>query len=241
MDKDIYLRFIKYQKSHWWFAAKRKIINKFLKKYLGNKGNYHLLDFGAGTGSNIEILENYGNVDVYEKDKETQLHLKKSFLENHKVKIIDNVDGQHSYDLILLADVLEHFEDDKSLVNFLGRCVKPNGKLVITVPAFQFLFSRFDVSLHHFRRYNRSSLRKLFEKDFNILKLSYLNCFIFLPFCITTLLMKMLNIKFIKRIQETPNFFINKLLYFIFASESFFLSFLNFPFGISLIMIVEKK
>ena len=241
MDKDVYLRLIKNQKSLWWFAARRKIINKFIKMYLGNKTNYQLLDFGAGSGANIQILNNYGNVDVYEKDKEATLHLKKFFLNKSTIKIIDNVDNINFYDLILLADVIEHFENDKSLVEFLSRHLKPNGKLIVTVPAFQFLFSSYDIALHHYRRYSKSSLKKLFEKDFNILKLSYFNFFLFIPSCIVVLLMKILNIKFARKIQTTPNFFLNKLLYLIFASESFFLRFLSFPFGISLLIVVERK
>ena len=136
---------------------------------------------------------------------------------------------------------IEHFENDKSLVEFLSRHLKPNGKLIVTVPAFQFLFSSYDVALHHYRRYSKSSFKKLFEKDFNILKLSYFNFFLFIPSCIVVLLMKILNIKFARKIQTTPNFFLNKLLYLIFASESFFLRFLSFPFGISLIIVVERK
>ena len=77
----------------------------------------------------MKILNNYGNVDIYEKDKEATLHLKKFFLNKPTIKIIDNVDNINFYDLILLADVIEHFENDKSLVEFLSRHLKPNGKL----------------------------------------------------------------------------------------------------------------
>ena len=119
--------------------------------------------------------------------------------------------------------------------------LKKGGVILITVPAFEFLFSSKDRVLKHFRRYRKSSLTKLVKKNFLIKKISYFNFFLFFPIAFSILYLKLKNSKFINFAESTPNYFVNLLLKKIFSAEKYFLRNINFPFGISLLLVAKKN
>ena len=77
--------------------------------------------------------------------------------------------------------------------------------------------------------------------EFKILKISYFNFFLFIPLCIIILFYKIFNLQFIEKVENIPNKFINKFLYLIFRAEKLIINKINFPFGLSILSIVEKK
>jgi SAM-dependent methyltransferase len=236
MNYEALKRHIKNENDHWWFKARREIIKNILKKLKVQK--LKILDFGAGSGTNIEILKEFGNVEVYEKNKMINFFLKKKFKKNKKIKIIDNYKNK-KYDLILAADVIEHIKKDNIIVKNLWKILKKNGKIIITVPSYQFLFSKKDEDLKHYRRYNINKLKKLISK-FKTIKCSYFNFFLFIPLSILILIFKLFRIQFINSAEKTPNKYLNKILYLIFKTEKFLINRLNFPFGLSIIFVGEK-
>jgi len=238
MEKSIYLKQIDNESKHWWFKARREILNKQIKKY-STKKKMSILDFGSGSGTNINMLSKYGEVDVYEKDNKTTNYLKKKFTRNG-IKIIKKCFSKKKYDLILAADVIEHIKNDKKIINNLNKILKKNGLIVVTVPAYQFLFSKKDQALKHFRRYNRNSLKKLFNSNFKTLKISYYNSLLFIPIAIAIIFFKLINRQFVDEVEVKPNNTLNYILYFIFKFEKFILKYFNFPFGISIISIFKK-
>ena len=187
------------------------------------------------------MLNSFGNVYVYEKNKKISDFLKEKFKSSENIKIVEDFNNKGFFDLIVVADVIEHIKEDKLVLNQLSNSLKKNGKLLLTAPAYQFLFSNKDVTLHHYRRYTKTSLNKLFEENYTILKSSYFNFFLFLPLCILILIMKILKIQFIDSVEKKPNFLVNTFLYLIFFSESILLKFINLPFGISILTFCEKK
>ena len=236
MRKDVYKRHIENFDNHWWFESRKNIIEKTLKKYIHKKIN--ILDYGAGSGVNVEMLSKFGKVDIYEPHKETAKYLNKKYSAK-KFKIIKKISAK-KYDLIILADVLEHIKKDKKKIKQLSRKLKKNGKLLITVPAYKFLFTKKDVILGHYRRYRLSEIKSIFN-DFRIKKLSYFNFFLFLPISISLLIYKILNSDFIDSVEKKPNYFLNLFLFLIFNIESKIINFFNFPFGISILGMFEKK
>ncbi len=239
MQQKVYQRHIDNEKKHWWFSARREILSTLLKD-LNSRKNLSILDFGSGSGTNIEMLEKFGKVYVYEKNQKAKDYLKSKFKKKKKIEIIKKP-LRKKYDLIIAADVLEHIENDKKAISDLNSFLKKNGYLLITVPAFSFLFSTKDTVLKHFRRYNKSNLNDLLKKNFYIKKLSYFNFFLFFPIVFSILILKIKKTKFISYAETTPFFPINFLLKYIFGLEKFFLRFLNFPFGISIIALVQKR
>ena len=195
-----------------------------------------ILDYGSGVGANLSILKKFSkNVDAYEPNSEMHELIK----EKYKVNVINKIEKK--YDLIFLTDVIEHIEDDKAQMKNIVDLLKNNGHLLITVPAYQFLFSEKDKMLHHFRRYNKKTLLNILPNNIQIEKISYFNFFLFFPIAFTILFFKFFKMQFIDNVEKTPNKLINYLMYKIFSLEKKFLNFINFPFGISIILFIKKN
>ena len=242
MEPEVYLRHIENEETHWWFKARREIICSIIKKNINIKNKkINILDFGAGSGSHVSMLNKFGCVHVYEKDEKTSNFLKEKFKKSENIKIIQPPIKKAFFDLILAADVIEHIKDDEAVLKYLSDLLNKDGQMLITMPAFNFLFSNKDEILRHYRRYDKNNIQKIISKYFKIIKLSYYNFFLFLPIALTIIFFKILKINFINSVEKKPNTIFNNILYKIFCSEKYLLNFLNFPFGISLIVLAKKK
>lgn len=237
MDKTVYIRQFETNKGHWWFESRKSIIKSFLKNKLKKK--IDILDFGCGVGINLEMLSDFGNVFYYDDNKEA-MYLNKNNKKFFQMKAISNL-KKKKFDLIVALDVIEHINDDSKVVNYLSSLLKKNGKILITVPAYQFLFSLKDEILHHKRRYTKISLNKIMKKKFHIIKSTYFNFFLSPAIIFATLFLKLFNKDYIDSVEKKPNVIVNFFLKSIFTFEKFFLNMINFPFGISLLFFGEKK
>jgi SAM-dependent methyltransferase len=236
VNNETFLRQIKNQKKHWWFQGRKNIIDKIIFR-INFKKNVNILDFGSGSGVNVEMLKKYGNVDLQEVNKIARLNLK-------KIKNINKIYSslkikKNYYNLVLVADVLEHVKNPKGLLRILKKNIKKNGYILITVPAYQFLFSSKDKALKHYRRYNKKTLKKTID-EFTLVEMSYFNTLLFIPIMAIILFNKILNIHFIKKVETTPNFIINKIFFYFFSFEKIILKFINFPFGLSIYALIKK-
>ena len=79
-----------------------------------------ILDFGAGSGTNIKMLSKFGEVYVYEKYAKTSKFLKQHFIKVKKIKIIKKPKQKGFFDLILVADVIEHIKNDDIFLKYLS-------------------------------------------------------------------------------------------------------------------------
>jgi SAM-dependent methyltransferase len=240
MKTNVYKRQYYQNKNHWWFEGRKIILRKILKKNLINTKK--ILDYGCGVGINLTMLSEFGKVYYYDKNKLAINYVKKRHFNK---KIFVNVTRlskfKKKFDLIIAADVIEHIKNDRKEIFKLSNLLKKDGYILITVPTFQSLFSLKDLSLMHYRRYNKKSLHKLLDKSFHIIKFTYFNFILFLPIAIVIFFFKMTNINFIEKVEKRPNFLINKLAFFFFVFESFLINKVNFPFGISLLFFGKKK
>ena len=161
-------------------------------------GNYvvkEILEVGAGRGKIIEILAQNSEKEF------TLLELDKNFFDilNNKfnsknIKVLEertqNI-KEKKFDTIFYLDVIEHIEDDRFELDTAYNLLKKKGHLIIIVPAFQILFSKFDQKVGHFRRYRKEFFKRYSdEKNLKIKKLVY---FDFLGFFII-LFSKLLNL-----------------------------------------------
>ena len=236
MDNKTFSRQIKNQENHWWFQARKKIIDQIITDINFKKEN-NILDFGAGSGVNLDMLRKHGLVDVHEQNKYARTAIKKQ----KKIKNLYSTLKlkKNFYDLILMADVIEHVKQPKKLLKNLKKFLKKDGRILITVPAYQFLFSKKDAVLGHYRRYDKRRLKNEL-KEFKIENISYFNTFLCLPIAVMTLLNKLLNRDYINEVETTPNFILNKLCYIIFATEKYFIKYFNLPFGISIYVLAKN-
>jgi len=248
MDKIYYQEYFHLERNHWWFRARKAIINTLLKKFVhGNQGN--VLNVGAATGETSNYLSAFGNVTSVEYEKDCCAFVKETLgLDFINASITELPFEENKFDLVTAFDVIEHVAEDQLAVNELFRVCKPGGIVAITVPAFEFLWSKHDDINHHQRRYTSRNLRKLFYV-FNgkILFSSYFNTFLFLPVAITRLLARIFP--FIVRRKGSGSDFsysggaVSTFLFFrMMKSEAFFLkNGISFPFGISLVLLYRKE
>ena len=237
MQKEVYSRHINNFSNHWWFQARKKIIETVIKKNIPHK-KINILDFGSGSGVNIDMLSKFGHVNIYEPHLITRKYLKKKF--NSKKYSVVSKFNQKKFDLILLADVLEHIKDDKKIVNKLSKSLKNKGFILITVPSYKILFSKKDIILGHYRRYTKQEIINLF-KNFETVKLTFFNFFLFLPIAFIIIFLKILRIDFIDEVEKSPKKIVNLILFLIFNIESKLINHFNLPFGISMLGLFKKK
>ena len=229
---------LKNSKNHWFFASKKLILESIVNKKI--KKSSKVLDFGSSIGLNLEIFHKVDkkNIYAYEKNKFARQKLKMK-----KVNIINKLGRFYNYfDIILVTDVIEHVYDDLKLIRLIKKLINKKGIVLFTVPAHQFLFSKKDETLQHYRRYSYSGLRKLLSKEFKINYLSYYNSLLFPLIAPIILINKLLGKDLSKHADSKPNLMINFILFKIFSFEHIFIkNLIKLPLGLSLISIVSKK
>ena len=189
-------------------------------------------------GTFINYLSSKSKLDVLEHEPSMINIINQNHKKNVK-NLYKNIfeKNNEKYDLIVSFDTIEHLQDHNEFINYCNKRLKKNGKILITVPAFNFLWSYHDEVCHHYRRYSKKDLVNLFS-DFKILKFGYFNFFLF-P--IVFIKRYLLNFFKINENTHTKSPFLNLLLYYIFSIEKYIVPFNIFPFGVSIFMIVEKK
>jgi hypothetical protein len=146
-------------------------------------------------------------------------------------------------DLILLLDVLEHILEDASALKYVATLLKPDGRVLITVPAFNLLWSDHDRTHHHCRRYTKNGLdRVLREAGFEIERITYFNTILFPVILVARLIGNLLPGRHspsgdVSMPGQAANAFLTKL----FGSERYLLRKANLPVGVSVMAIAKLK
>lgn len=178
--KKIVFKLLHDMECSWWYRGRASVVRAVLNQTVQNKLQ-NGLDFGAGYGGMYKLLLEYcENVYGFEPDNGARIKVaERGYTSTYSMQ--EDIPS-NSYDLIGLFDVVEHIEDDAHFIHTQRGLLIENGLLVITVPAFQFLWSKHDVEHQHFRRYSRKNLRKLLESNgFKVEKISYWNMSLFTP------------------------------------------------------------
>ena len=251
MDKAFYGSYFKTEKNHWWFRVRRNIIFWLLKKYKVPK-TAKIFDFGCGSGYLVGYLQNLGysasggdtspeaigfggsqGINNLEVIKDGEIRPPERWLNR----------TQLGFDLILALDVIEHIQDDYGAIRTIETALNHGGMAIITVPAYQWMWGVQDKVSHHYRRYSMSRLTDVITGSGNlkIIHKTYFNTFLFLPIAIVRILSKWFNLKERESDFDINGGFMNRLFYFIFNLETYFLKILNFPFGISILLVLKKN
>jgi SAM-dependent methyltransferase len=162
VEKSEYARLAEYEQSYWWHQGRLEIIQTYMKWASRNRSTPTILNVGCGTGGTINMLEKFGTVDNVDTSDEAIVFANR--LGHRNITKVDDVDlpfKDKVYDIVGAFDVLEHIEDHRSALSEWKRVLKDDGAIVITVPAYQWLWSGHDVIMHHWRRYTMKSLLAL--------------------------------------------------------------------------------
>ena len=182
MERFVYSQMAELDERHWWYCARRDVVEALIRRVIRPPANAAILEIGSGTGHNFQMLGKFGHVDALELDDEARAISEKRLGRKIMRSPLPELDGvpERHYDMIGAFDVIEHIDDDDAGVASIAQRLKPVGKFVMTVPAHQWMWSAHDTVNHHKRRYSKARLRKLIENSpLKLEALGYFNSLLF--------------------------------------------------------------
>jgi len=239
------------EESNWWYRGRRHLVSKWVKRHFeahrgaANGRRLRILDVACATGMSFRFLSQYGDIRGIDISNET--------IRLCKTRGIDRIvqcdamklpfrDG--SFDVVLALDALEHFPDDRAAIREIRRVARPDALILVTVPAFMFLWSPHDVAYHHFRRYTRGELgAKLRAEGLKLRRLSYYSMSVLPP---VFAMRKMRGLAQGEGPAHSDFFLklpapIESLLYGIMRTEIGLMDAVSLPFGVSLFCAAEPN
>ncbi len=164
MDEAILVELAEIITRHPWWAARGQLMIDLLRR-VEIHAPAKVLDAGCGWGTNLTLLEQIGydvtGLDISRKSLQKLDRIDRKLVEADLNKDLPVEVPQ--FDAVLALDVIEHIDDDRAAVLRLGRLVRPNGYVVVSVPALPELYSEFDEVQGHRRRYSPDDLAHAFD------------------------------------------------------------------------------
>jgi SAM-dependent methyltransferase len=164
------------EERYWWFVGRRRIVASLLQT-LSPPGRdpLRIADVGCGTGGNLGLLDRWGEVTGVDSSPEALRFCSQRGRTNVVRGSADRLPfAEASLDLVTALDVLEHLQDDRAALAEFRRVLRPGGHLVLTVPAYRFIWSEHDEALHHKRRYVLGEVRqKVAGSGLEVRRISY--------------------------------------------------------------------
>jgi SAM-dependent methyltransferase len=182
MDRAVFDRMAEQDQVHWWYVARRRILADLIARDGHLPDNARILEIGCGTGHNFDMLKGFGRLDALELDGEARALASRRL--GHQVgdTALPELNGvpDRTYHLIALLDVLEHVDGDQAALESIAKKLAPGGRILVSVPAYQWMWSAHDVAHHHKRRYSKRSLRKVAETaGLKVCDIGYFNSLLF--------------------------------------------------------------
>lgn len=241
MQTDEYRKLFEHEDRYWWFVGRRKLALALLKKYLPTGRPERLLDLGCGTGAALAEMDQLGpsvGLDFSE--------LALEYSAERGLKDLVAANGEHlpfadnSFKGMIALDIFEHIPDHEQAYREAFRVLAPGGVLVLSVPAYRWLWGPHDVALMHFRRYRKSEVRTcLQEAGFRVEKLSYSIFFLFPVVVLVRLLDKFKRGEARVHLPEIPKS-LNQLLVKLQNVETTWICRSHFPWGSSVVAVAKK-
>ena len=242
MERAVYEAMAEHDERHWWYRARREVVAALIRRKVHPPKGAQILEIGCGTGHNLPMLGEFGPVDALEVDEiargMAEERLGRPVLSSPLPQLAGLADDR--YDMVAALDVIEHIPDDKAALEGVARVLRPGGKLVMTVPAHQWMWSAHDVVNHHQRRYSKSSLKKLIKgSPLKLESIGYLNSLLF-PVAVAQRLASKIAGKDDANLAP-PAEPINQALERVFAAERRVIGRVPLPPGLSLFAVASAR
>lgn len=230
----------------WWYVGMRRIFVSLLERHYPSGGDLSILDAGCGTGGNLASLRRFGPVTGVDLSAEALRFCAERAVEGcrfaqsslTKLPFDDN-----SFDFVTSFDVICCIDDDEAAFGELARVLKPGGRLLVNLPAYNFLRSEHDVAVFIKRRYTRSLLAERFARaGLRTERTTYANTILFPVAAAVRLALKRKGLKESEArsdLKPLPRV-LNRLLIGVLAAENALLKSVNLPFGLSVIGTARK-
>jgi SAM-dependent methyltransferase len=232
------------EKGNFWFESRNRLLIWALRKYFSNARNF--LEIGCGTGFVLSgIQQEFPEILLYGSDlfveglMHAQKRVPKASLFQMDARSIPFAD---EFDVIGAFDVLEHIEEDETVLIQMNQAVCQSGGIILTVPQHPFLWSRRDDYAHHVRRYTAQELRaKVENAGFTVLKVTSFVSLLLPLMMISRYKDKHSAMAYDPMSEVNINDFLNKLFEKILDFERWIIRLrLSFPIGGSLLLVARK-
>jgi SAM-dependent methyltransferase len=230
---------IEEDRRHWYFAGRLVVLLGVFEAVLPPPPR-RIVELGCGTGNVLQALGRFGEAIGIEYDPDLRAVGVAAGLDIRPGALPDDIpvaDG--SADAVLLLDVIEHLDDDHAAVRTARRLLRPGGVLVLTVPAYAWMWSGHDVALGHRRRYTARAVRRLLgAAELGVLHAGYFNSALFPAIA---------GVRLAKRVAgggghdlHRPAPAVNALLTWLFALERHVVLRPGLPFGTSVLAVARR-
>lgn len=228
------------ESEHWWYRARREILERAVDRFVGK--TERALTVGVGFTREAEMLARRTRLVAIDRAPIDPSCREIALATQADAAELPFVSG--SFDAVFMFDVLEHIEADDVVLGELHRVLRPGGQLLLTVPAFMFLFGLQDVVSEHKRRYRRRPLEELVRRSgFEVGYATYFNTLLFPPIAALRLVRKVFPEKpsdgrsdFDLRLPGALETMLERL----FSFERHAIDRASLPFGVSILCSAQR-
>ena len=243
MRPDEHQRMFELEDHYWWFTGRKSILRAVCRRHLPPDPARRILDLGCGTGGTLEVMSEFGQAVGLDPFPAALALCRRRGLQRLVAGDATRLPLPDACcDLVTAFDVFEHIDDDAAAFAEAHRVLRPGGSLLLTVPAYAFLWSEHDIALQHFRRYTRGLVgARLAAAGLTPVRLGY---------CITFLLPVATALRLLQRLRpprETPECGLmplprplNQLCRWTLEVEARLLPALDAPCGVSVIALARR-
>ena len=180
MNLEEFQRLSDLERGYWWHRGRRAIIRRLLNRPQSPDAGW-VVDVGCGTGGNRSVLERVGAVVSVDPSGAALALARATGCVRTLQAVADALPfGSGTMTRVAMLDVIEHIDDEAAVLAECIRVLRPHGQLLLTVPAYQWLWSGHDEALGHRRRYvRREVITKLRAAGFDVVFCSYVITFVF--------------------------------------------------------------
>jgi SAM-dependent methyltransferase len=230
------------EESHWWFSGRRRLLARVIDE-LNLPKDARVLDVGSGTGTNLRLLGELGFINFSGVDaSESSIH----FCAEKGLGEVEMGDAcalpceDRSVDLVVATDIVEHLDDDSAALREFLRVLRPGGRAILTVPAFQSLWGLQDEVSHHKRRYRKRDFEARIRGSGLALRRSfYFNYLLFVPIWLARQCIRLFGVKLESENQLNTST-LNTALSWLFAFDVWSAPYLRPFFGVSIFALTER-